>query len=93
MPQSRRALEQMAERYVPVRGRYVCLIGADAPGARGNPALPSARFAADVPDMEGQRNCREEAERGKAEVDGRMWLRRRVKRLLDEKAYKASMLT
>lgn len=80
-PQSRRALEQMAEDvFRSVDAVYASLVL--MPLERVEIRSSFCRFAADVPDMERAEKIAEEAER-EGEIDGRMWLKE-VKRLLDE---------
>lgn len=81
VPQSRRALEQMAEDvFWSVDAVYASLVL--MPLERVEIRSSFCRFAADVPDMERAEKIAEEAER-EGEIDGRMWLKE-VKRLLDE---------
>ena len=81
VPQSRRALEQMAEdMFRSVDAVYASLVL--MPLERVEIRSSFCQFAADVPDMERAEEIAEEAER-EGEIDGRMWLKE-VKRLLDE---------
>ena len=79
-PQSRRALEQMAERiFRSVDAVYGSLVM--TPLERLEIRSSFCRVAADVPDMERAGKIAEEAQR-EAGIDGRMWLEE-VRRLLD----------